>query len=639
MTSLLAWRWRGSRTRTTTSVGSSGAASVSSPRRRRRRRRRREPPSASVSVSSPDLSSAAGSPSSDAVSPPSTSASVAGSSSEPVRRRRRPPRRRRRRRVPDSAASDSSSVSDSLCLVLFGLVRYGAIVAVGRSIVSSTARNRRCSADVVSLGGTSATSGSASSAGSTWVGSASTGSRLRRGLLDERWGPGRRRRPDQAWRRLAAPAGRRWSGRAARRRTPRPPERPSSSRACAGPGPAARDRQRRLLASGATASPGRTKVPVRPAPSPRPRPSAHGCRRLGRGGELRPRCRLDRRVLDRRRVRRGGGRSSRPAGRATPARSARSGLRWGLFGGGLVRVGLVVEHLDSFNGATRTRSFALRPSGRAAEACGGRCVGPVLPRSSGAPVTLESLLVAVKSPATGHRDQAHRAPEPHPVSHTLRKFPAWRFPRAAGSGSRSSEPAPPPGPAGPARAGSAPGPPPGRTQSRSAPYRSARRPVGPAAYRAPGASPARRRPLSRVTTAARASNSRTPFLVIRSPGRPGRRGRRAPPSQVGGGDADQVDPPARAGQQVGQRARRATDDLDDVQPGRQRRVQGGLHRRRVAGLGQSDLQVLGLAGRAGRRRVGVGDARVRARTRTSRPSAPRPAAAPARRPGRSRGGW
>ena len=114
------------------------------------------------------------------------------------------------------------------------------------------------------------------------------------------------------------------------------------------------------------------------------------------------------------------------------------------------------------------------------------------------------------------------------------------------------------------------------------------------------------------TTAARLSKSRIPFLVIRctstSSGREERRHRglrlrdrdRAGRSASGWPRSRSVSP--RAGR---------LDHLDHVQPVGQRLVERGVHRGRVDDLGQGELEVLRLAGRAGRRGAGVRDARVR----------------------------
>ena len=101
-----------------------------------------------------------------------------------------------------------------------------------------------------------------------------------------------------------------------------------------------------------------------------------GGRSLGRRG-LRGRS-LDRRGVGHRRGRTGG-----TAGRPTPAWRGRGfGGRRGLVWGGLVCVGLVVEHFDSFVALTRTISLALRRRSRAAEAYGTDEMKSALPRSS-----------------------------------------------------------------------------------------------------------------------------------------------------------------------------------------------------------------------------------------------------------------
>ena len=146
------------------------------------------------------------------------------------------------------------------------------------------------------------------------------------------------------------------------------------------------------------------------------------------------------------------------------------------------------------------------------------------------------------------------------------------------------------------------------------------RPVAVSHSRA-GDSPDRRRSgraersTTSVRTAARASNVRRPFLVIRShrtrSARPGTRSTAARPASSR--DAGQLDLPAASLDPVGQRcpAPASTTSRTSSPAGSASssaaRTAAGSHAR-----GHRDLEVLGLAGHAGRRRADVGDLRVRA---------------------------
>ncbi len=113
------------------------------------------------------------------------------------------------------------------------------------------------------------------------------------------------------------------------------------------------------------------------------------------------------------------------------------------------------------------------------------------------------------------------------------------------------------------------------------------------------------------TTAARESNVRSPFLVIRSTRH--LVGVQEPAYGVGGRGvrhAREAAPPDAALEQVGQRAALRDHDLEHVEPGRQRLVEGGEQRCGVADLGEGDLEVLRLARGPGGRRSGVRDAGV-----------------------------
>jgi hypothetical protein len=82
--------------------------------------------------------------------------------------------------------------------------------------------------------------------------------------------------------------------------------------------------------------------------------------------------------------------------------------------------------------------------------------------------------------------------------------------------------------------------------------------------------------------------------------------------QLGRRHPRQLHAPGRCVDPVGQRpGAQGLHALEDVDARRQGGVQRGAHLLGVAPLGQADLHVLGLAGRAGGRRADVGDLRVR----------------------------
>ena len=233
---------------------------------------------------------------------------------------------------------------------------------------------------------------------------------------------------------------------------------------------------------------------------------------------------------------------------------------------------------------------------------------------------------------TGHRGWAHVAPAPHPLSHTSQVVPG-RLARRHGSGDAPVSPS-----SGPAEPGQhrrlgrdKGGPDPGqrgqhvvRTDQRDGVgqhHDQLRRRGSQRHHRGAGvevAQPVLGHPLHRhlglgqeaCTAASRRRPQRRPgrsASASRSAGRPARPAAARPPRR--------------------RRARAAA----------RRPARGGP--RPVPGLGQPDLQVLGLAGRAGREPRSRRRSAGAARTRRSTPSARRPGAAPARRPARSRGGW
>ena len=104
------------------------------------------------------------------------------------------------------------------------------------------------------------------------------------------------------------------------------------------------------------------------------------------------------------------------------------------------------------------------------------------------------------------------------------------------------------------------------------------------------------------------------------------------------GHLGELDPPEAGLQPVRERPRNGPDDLEDIQAGRQRGVEGHPHRLGVHALDHRDLEVLGLTRGPRRRPVGVGDPRVgvearRVGHRYGRP-AQRPLQAPREVPGR-----
>ena len=117
------------------------------------------------------------------------------------------------------------------------------------------------------------------------------------------------------------------------------------------------------------------------------------------------------------------------------------------------------------------------------------------------------------------------------------------------------------------------------------------------------------------TTAARASKVRIPVFISRWTWIPGRRGRsRAPPRHRRA--RPPAAPPATTTPRAARQARRpGLHHHEDVEPRRQRHVEGVPDPVRVAPLGDPDLDVLRLAGGAGGCGVRVGDPRVRAEPR------------------------
>ena len=195
--------------------------------------------------------------------------------------------------------------------------------------------------------------------------------------------------------------------------------------------------------------------------------------------------------------------------------------------------------------------------------------------------------------------------------------PAMRE-RAAGRRSRRS-----PRRAGPARAGSAAAPRPASRPADRRAARSARRRAGrPGTVCRSTRSSARaaassRRATASDSTARAASNSRSPFLVIRSHQHlvggeerrdrgvgDRRRARRASMRQRLASSRSASEPPGR---------------LDDLERRRGRRAAPRRARRATSAgsttSASADLEVLRLAGRPGRRRAGVGDPRVRVEAR------------------------
>ena len=76
-------------------------------------------------------------------------------------------------------------------------------------------------------------------------------------------------------------------------------------------------------------------------------------------------------------------------------------------------------------------------------------------------------------------------------------------------------------------------------------------------------------------------------------------------------DPGQLDPPQRGLEPIGQARGAGLHHVDHVQAGRERGVQGGPQRVRLDPRRQSQLEVLGLTGRAGGGGIGVGDLGMR----------------------------
>ena len=122
-------------------------------------------------------------------------------------------------------------------------------------------------------------------------------------------------------------------------------------------------------------------------------------------------------------------------------------------------------------------------------------------------------------------------------------------------------------------------------------------------------------PTVSATTGSRQSKLRRPFLVIRSTGTAssGEERRHRGRDVLLGQRHDHA--PSAGLEPVGQGARSGHDDLEHVEPVGQRVDQRAAYVVGVGGLGERDLEVLGLAGGPGRRGAGVGDPRVRVEAR------------------------
>ena len=138
-----------------------------------------------------------------------------------------------------------------------------------------------------------------------------------------------------------------------------------------------------------------------------------------------------------------------------------------------------------------------------------------------------------------------------------------------------------------------------------------------------------------LVTAARASMSRSPFFVRLATVTTSAREERSPrPAPGRRAHAGQLDPPGGGVDAVGQRAAAlgGLDALQDVESGGSAASRAARDRLGVPPLGQADLQVLGLAGRARGRRAEVADLRVRREAGRERHRHLRPAQRALQRP-------
>ena len=201
-------------------------------------------------------------------------------------------------------------------------------------------------------------------------------------------------------------------------------------------------------------------------------------------------------------------RPPRPAVRPGGWPPGAGGAAGGILGGGwLFCVGLVFEHLDSSMAHTRSCSFRAPASGPGCGSYGYRCTEAGSPAVKPGLRHTRKLLVAVERSDTsviGAGRTSRPSHAQYPTRHTRTQV-----------SDRVRRPIRSPDPACPGSAGSARAPRAGRTRGHTRVI-----PVSTSSGRTrgtPWASVMVRpdRPTSRLTTAPRASNSRTPFLVIR----------------------------------------------------------------------------------------------------------------------------